>query len=239
MGSNELTPISPESEPHILIDKNRDVFVPAKLICLGVQYDHNVESVTFDCPRYWDGIDLLDLTMYINYIRSDREHGSYLITDAVANEQDSNIINFTWVITGHVTEKSGKIQFLICAKNVDESGNSVNRWNSNICKDCRIAKGFDTIGEILDSRPDLVTQILLKIDNTINYIPHISEDGILSWTNDGNKPNPEPISIIGPKGDPGEPGPVTRSILLKDTSTQKEYSLIVTDGKLYMVEANS
>lgn len=38
------------------------------------------------------------------------------------------------------------------------------------------------------------------------FIPSIS-DGILSWTNDKNLENPEPVNIIGPKGEPGEQGP--------------------------------
>ena len=34
------------------------------------------------------------------------------------------------------------------------------------------------------------------------------EDGMLSWTNDAELPNPDPVSIVGPKGDRGEAGPV-------------------------------
>lgn len=48
------------------------------------------------------------------------------------------------------------------------------------------------------------------------FIPSVSEDGTLSWTNDGGLPNPDPVDIKGPsgkdgapgqKGDPGETGP--------------------------------
>ena len=48
------------------------------------------------------------------------------------------------------------------------------------------------------------------------FVPSVSEDGLLSWTNDGGLPNPEPVDIKGPsgkdgapgqKGDPGETGP--------------------------------
>ena len=38
------------------------------------------------------------------------------------------------------------------------------------------------------------------------YMPHIT-DGILTWTNDGNRDNPEPVDIRGPKGEQGAPGP--------------------------------
>lgn len=45
------------------------------------------------------------------------------------------------------------------------------------------------------------------------YTPAVSEDGTLSWTNNADLPNPEPVNIRGPrgdkgdKGDPGEQGP--------------------------------
>ena len=40
------------AEPHIVIDDDRYIAVPKKLRRLAVQHDHNVETVTFDCPRY-------------------------------------------------------------------------------------------------------------------------------------------------------------------------------------------
>lgn len=40
------------------------------------------------------------------------------------------------------------------------------------------------------------------------YTPHITDDGILTWTNDGNRANPAPANIKGPKGDTGPQGPV-------------------------------
>jgi len=38
------------------------------------------------------------------------------------------------------------------------------------------------------------------------FLPAVSEEGIISWTNDQCKPNPEPRNIKGPKGDTGESG---------------------------------
>lgn len=43
------------------------------------------------------------------------------------------------------------------------------------------------------------------------FTPHVSEAGIISWTNDAGLPNPDPINIKGPKGDTGAagaPGPI-------------------------------
>ena len=36
------------------------------------------------------------------------------------------------------------------------------------------------------------------------FLPTVSEEGIISWTNDQEKPNPEPRNIKGPKGDVGD-----------------------------------
>ena len=38
------------------------------------------------------------------------------------------------------------------------------------------------------------------------FIPHLSEDGVLSWTNDRGLPNPKPVNIKGEPGTPGAPG---------------------------------
>ena len=50
--------------------------------------------------------------------------------------------------------------------------------------------------------------VKLEINSKI-YTPHMSEDGTLTWTNDADMPNPDPINLMGPKGpkgDKGEPG---------------------------------
>ena len=65
------------NEPHILIGKDRVINVPMSLRRLGVMNDHNIETVTFDCPRYWDGVDMSNMRVYIDYTRSDKVIGSY------------------------------------------------------------------------------------------------------------------------------------------------------------------
>ena len=164
VNDENLYPVSPEEEAHIVIGKDRVITVPPDLKRLGVQYDKNVESVTFDCPRYWDGINLLDMTMYINYVRSDRKTGSYHVADTAVVPDDENMINFTWTISEHVAYVNGKITFLVCAKHSDSSGASTNRWNSEINRDCYISEGMDTNQVIEDVNTDLITQVLLKID---------------------------------------------------------------------------
>jgi len=44
----------------------------------------------------------------------------------------------------------------------------------------------------------------LKGDTGTTFTPSVSEEGIISWTNDGGKQNPEPVNIKGPQGERGE-----------------------------------
>ena len=41
------------------------------------------------------------------------------------------------------------------------------------------------------------TEIIPGVKGT-TFIPSVSSEGIISWTNDGDLPNPEPVNIQGP-----------------------------------------
>lgn len=42
--------------------------------------------------------------------------------------------------------------------------------------------------------------------NGATFIPAVSTEGIISWTNDRDLPNPPPVNIKGEKGDKGDKG---------------------------------
>lgn len=45
-----------------------------------------------------------------------------------------------------------------------------------------------------------------KVPQGVTFIPSVSDAGEISWTNNGNLPNPATKSVKGPKGDNGDPG---------------------------------
>lgn len=154
------------AEPHIVIGSDRFITVPDELKRLGVQYDHNVETVTFDCPRYWDEHDMSKMKIYINYIRADKEPGCYPIdTDITVDETDDSIMHFDWTISREVTAAKGNIVFLVCVKKTDDEGNESEHWNSELCKDAYISEGLETMETILNSYPDLITHLLIRMDD--------------------------------------------------------------------------
>lgn len=59
---------------------------------------------------------------------------------------------------------------------------------------------------VLDDTYNMCAKIVLSGGDGVTFIPSVSKDGIISWTNDGGLPNPEPRDITGPQGEQGPQG---------------------------------
>lgn len=193
-------------EPHIVIDDDRIITVPDQLKRLAVQYDHDIETVTFDCPRYWDGIDMSKMAVYVNYLRSDSYHAAYKAKNVTVDTSDDSIMHFDWTVSRNVSLAVGKLVFLVCIRKTDSNGNEVNHWNSELCKDCYVSEGLEPDDEELkELYPDIIEQWhnnLLKMVNSgefdgATFTPSVTKAGDLSWTNDKGRENPATVNIHG------------------------------------------
>lgn len=137
-------------EPHIVIGADRYITVPDELKRLAVQYDHNIETVTFDCPRYWDEHDMSQMGVYINYELSDETSGIYKAKNVRVDDADPTIMHFEWTINSDVTEVNGNITFLVCVKNIDEYDIETNHWNTEKCTDCYVSEGLEPDAIVFD-----------------------------------------------------------------------------------------
>ena len=52
------------------IDKNKDIQLDANQI--NITQESNSQVIPFEMPRYYDGIDLLQMTIQIHYLNADR-----------------------------------------------------------------------------------------------------------------------------------------------------------------------
>ena len=160
---------NPDEERHIIVDETRKITVPDELKRIAVQYDHNIETVTFDCIRYWDGHDMSTMHVYINYMLANKALGCYMSEDVTVDPDNENIIHFTWTISRNVTQAIGPITFLVCIKRVDEDGNEVNHWNSELNKEMFVNQGLECGEPISEDYPDIIEQILLKLESQDKY----------------------------------------------------------------------
>lgn len=144
------------------------------------------------------------MSVYINYLRSDSYRAAYKADNITVDASNSSIMHFDWTISRNVSSVTGKIVFLVCVKKTDADGNESNHWNSELCKDCYVSEGLEPNAEELkEAYPDIIEQwhqeLLDRADagdfNGVTFTPSISDDGVLSWTNDGGKDNPKPLKI--------------------------------------------
>ena len=64
------------------------------------------------------------------------------------------------------------------------------------------------------------------------YTPSVSEDGVLSWTNNGTGlSNPAPVTIIGPQGIPGPAGAYTAAS--KETNDSSTIGITLLQSVYY------
>lgn len=179
-------------EPHIIIGTDRFITVPTSLRRIAVEHDHNVETVTFECPRYWDEHDLSKMAIYINYVLSNGYSDSYPANNVAAED---DVMFFTWTIKREVTQVPGSIKFIVCAKNTDDQGNESNHWNSELCEDMYVSKGLETTPQIASEYQDLITELLLSIKNTSNHIKN-SYANAIKGTASGNAIRIDDVSPI-------------------------------------------
>jgi hypothetical protein len=186
-------------EPHIVVNADRTISVPNELKRIGVEHDNNVETVTFDCPRYWDGVDLSDKVIYIRYRRSDKNMFSYIATDVVIDEVDSNLFHFNWTISKNVTAIPGTIHFLICV--VGQDGYE---WHTELNKEAFISEGLGQCEKDEASNDsDILSQLLTLNKITLERAAvYVGSGEMPDWANvqiDTDTTNTEDSYVIGNK----------------------------------------
>ena len=212
-----------EAEEHVIIGQDRIVHVPDGLKRIAIQYDDNIESVTFDCPRYWDEHDMSEMEARINYMRSDGGLGTYICGKPTVDEDDDTIIHFVWVVSGHVTEVFGALKFVACIVNAQPDGTIMNHWNSELCVDMYVNEGLETTENITVHYADEITRILTRMDDlealgmsvVINVDTLDNGDHIVTITNTAGT-----VSFTVPKGDTGPMG------TYKDCTEEEKNQLI-------------
>lgn len=154
----------PATEEHIVVGNDRFITVPDSLKRIAVQYDHNIETVTFDCPRYWDEHDMSTMKVYVNCMRPDGRKIPCLCTNVVPDEFNGSIMHFDWTIKRDVSLLNGPLRFLVCVKKVDADGNEENHWNSELNNEMYVSEGMECNAEIERLYPDVITHILTRLD---------------------------------------------------------------------------
>lgn len=154
----------PDVEEHIVVGSNRIITVPESLRRIAVQYDHNIETVVFDCPRYWDGWDMSEMNIYIKYKRSDNDIGMCLCGNVEVDELNPDIMHFTWTVSTNATLVEGPLSFLVSIHKLNSYGKEETHWHSELNDNMYVSKGLTCEDAIIGRYPDIIDQLLSRMD---------------------------------------------------------------------------
>lgn len=152
---------------HVIINLDRTVNVPESMKKIGIQYDHNVKTITFDCPRYPDenpSVDMSTMKIFINWMLPDKTLGSTIATNVCVDSENENLMHFDWVITRVVTSVSGVLSTLICIKETTETGEETYHWNTELIQSFKVGNGMECTEQIVEQNIDVITQLLVQMD---------------------------------------------------------------------------
>lgn len=170
----------------VIDGETRIISVPTEYKELGVESDEKVTRVKFQCPKIvGDNIDLTEYNLYINYRNAGNKLNSYLVEDVTVT---GDTINFSWLLSRHVTESPGTISYIVCAKKSDDTG-VINEWNTKVATGI-VGIGLEATEEIEEQNVDVIEQILrsiVELENTGDAIRSLSEGKVsLPKADDGS-----------------------------------------------------
>lgn len=170
-GENTARIANPSEEPHIIIDENRNIIVPQQLRNIAVTGDKDVETVTFDCVRYWDGHDLSNFAIYLNYtlpvlVDGKKQTGTYIPTEI---RRFDNYYSFDWTIDENLTSADGQIEISLVAVRTDEDGYKETQWGSFPNHELTVTKGLP-ISNVpsIEEKQDILSQIIGELNSKID-----------------------------------------------------------------------
>ena len=139
----------------------REIIVHDNNKLLGVASDEKVTRINFRCDNQLSTVfDTCNCNIYINYKNANGELNSYLVDDVTITD---NYTYFSWLLSRHVTEAPGTVQYIVCVKRSDGT-NTTNEWNTKVATGTVIANDIEPVKEIEEQNADVIEQILARID---------------------------------------------------------------------------
>lgn len=124
-----------------------------------MQFDHNSERFTFECPRYIEAHDMAECNRvevhYLNIDGNKQNSGVYTVDDLQAMDGDETQVTCSWVISSNATQLAGQLAFLLRFCCVD--GDIITySWNTDMFTAQKISKGIDASGEFETEYVDVI-----------------------------------------------------------------------------------
>lgn len=205
----------------VIDGETRIISVPNEYKELGVESDEKVTRIKFQCPKIvGDNVDLTEYNLYINYRNAANKLNSYLVKDATVTD---DAINFSWLLSRHVTESPGTISYIVCAKKSDYTG-VINEWNTKVATGT-VGVGLEAVEEIEEQNIDIIEQILrsiVELENSAGGISATARELLITVLRNGVYISDQSANITDLEtalGGSGESGGETEKTLISISAT--------------------
>lgn len=182
----------------ITIDNDlRKITIPASITLLGVVSDENVQTLHFQMPKTYKGLDLSEFAIRINYMNANNVGDAYAVDDSEISGE--NIV-FTWTVGRVACMYKGNTKFIVCLKKKDVSGNVLKEFNTSLAS-LPVLEGLETTEAVVAENPDIIEQILTKIEKLTQISPEDIASAVSTYMEANpidipdTLPNPQALTI--------------------------------------------
>lgn len=154
--------------------------------------------------------DWKGLTKWAHFKQGDTVHDVQLVDDGIPAEAGLNLPAGRWEVYLHGNEvEDGQVMTRITTNSAE-----IQVQQSGVLDGEPLPITPPSFGEQLEARVQALEENGGGSgeggedgEDGVTFTPSVSASGVISWTNDGDLPNPDPVSIKGPQGPAGEQGP--------------------------------
>lgn len=160
------------AEQRFIIDSNtRTITVPSALKNIGVEHDHNAETIFFEINRFYDNEDLDSHICVIHYINAKGSPDVYPVT--IKDLSTEGKIIFGWKISNHVTHLKGNITFAVRFYTLEEDGQHFAFTFCTSPASVGILAGFDVMSNASLIESDALSKAITKMNSTVESVKGI------------------------------------------------------------------
>ena len=150
-----------EDSAYSTIDKLKNIKMDDSQI--NLTQEDNSQFIPFEMPRYYDGVDLMQMLIQVHYVNKENQDG---IATPVNVTYSADKIHFNWLVDKNVTNVEGEVDFEITATGSNEKNESY-LWKSRPNGKLNILKSLAGNGVIKPS-DDWYTGFVQLMDEKVS-----------------------------------------------------------------------
>lgn len=167
-------------EVQFVIDENlRTIQIPPNGVVLGVRGDKDVNRINFQMSRYYNGFDMSEFLVRIEFHNATDQKGFYNVNDSTV---DGDLIRFTWLVGQDACSETGTVQFQVYMFKFDENNEAVEQAFRSTINTARVLDKLDDDADDIPTEAirDIIGQLQGDIEQAKRYVDTVKQniDGV-------------------------------------------------------------